>query len=125
MGQITKYLAETDTPPILMLERPSQYQIQLRKSENARALGITIAPSGREGILVSALKEEGMVSAWNRDNPSKDVRVGDRIVAVNGINGSHEQMKTEIAQAQALELTLIHHRRPAVTRISPHLVGAV
>ncbi|CAK0873739.1 unnamed protein product, partial [Prorocentrum cordatum] len=39
-------------------------------------------------LKVREVKDIGMVMKWNTDNPAKCVRIGDSLVAVNGVHGN-------------------------------------
>jgi len=50
----------------------------------------------------------GLFAAWNEENPDMQVRPGDRIVAVNSVQGSGRELLTECNQEQVLEIKLLH-----------------
>jgi hypothetical protein len=39
----------------------------------------------RDGLLICVIKENGAVAKWNAENPSLEIRPGDKIVGVNGV----------------------------------------
>merc|ERR1719330_383980 len=54
-------------------------------------LGTVTTTAGSE-LIVEKIVEGGRLDAWNRGRPDKAVKPGDRIVQVNGRNGSSETL---------------------------------
>jgi len=71
-------------------------------------LGLTVDGSNGKTLLVeSVAEEECLVSGWNRANPNKAIRAGDRISAVNGQSGSASVLFQEMGKCRGkLSLTV-------------------
>merc|ERR1711966_159207 len=50
-------------------------------------LGIDVDSCDGETLLIEAVQEGGLVHSWNEQNPGRAVRMGDRILEVNGRRG--------------------------------------
>jgi len=66
------------------LSRTHEFGIILDKM-NGSALGIDIDRSDGVALLITGISSGGLVDLWNRQTPSAEVKVGDRICEVNGV----------------------------------------
>ncbi|CAK0903278.1 unnamed protein product, partial [Prorocentrum cordatum] len=108
-------LPDVVVPPTLVARGESEADFQITVSKHGRfqTLGVvqTNVP-GRGSIVIEGIND-GLVSEWNdnanmKGDLSKIVRVGDRIVAINGVFGNAEMMILETRQSQ--EMTLVIRR---------------
>merc|ERR1712048_823503 len=59
----------------------------------------------REGHLFIASTEWGPIKSWNTANPDYMVNVGDRIVQVNSVKGTGQQLKNEMYKLYSIEVS--------------------
>mmetsp|Transcript_31977 Transcript_31977/g.56526 ORF Transcript_31977/g.56526 Transcript_31977/m.56526 type:complete len:372 (-) Transcript_31977:52-1167(-) len=81
-----------------------QYLIVLDRTNGAR-LGIDVQPEGDRALVVEMIAD-GLVSEWNKGNPEKQVKPGDRIVEVNHAHGHVEDLVGECQRNQKLVVVL-------------------
>jgi len=74
------------------------------RSSGAR-IGLDVDIADGTSLTVEGIAE-GAVDDWNRSNPDKAVRVGDRIMAVNGISWNATSMLAECRKPAKLEMCL-------------------
>jgi len=58
-------------------------------------------------FALKAVQEDGSLAKWNQANPSFAVRVGDKIVEVNGIKSPREQLYSAIVEGDARTLKFL------------------
>ena len=66
-------------------------QLETLQYRNTWGVGIDVDLEESETLRV-AWVSDGLVSAWNADNPKNSVKSGDYIIDVNGTRGSAEAM---------------------------------
>mmetsp|Transcript_113006 Transcript_113006/g.176588 ORF Transcript_113006/g.176588 Transcript_113006/m.176588 type:complete len:220 (+) Transcript_113006:20-679(+) len=69
---------------------PTSFSVLIERHSNL-SLGAVMKVE-RNGLLICVVKDNGAVAKWNTENPSLDIRPGDKIVGVNGIRGSPAEM---------------------------------
>eukprot|EP00929_Paragymnodinium_shiwhaense_P081112 TRINITY_DN4237_c0_g1_i1.p1 TRINITY_DN4237_c0_g1~~TRINITY_DN4237_c0_g1_i1.p1 ORF type:complete len:217 (-),score=97.87 TRINITY_DN4237_c0_g1_i1:302-952(-) len=78
------------------------FKVTVERTGEGQTIGLTIiASKAPAGILVQALKDEGLVPAYNKQNegtPDQQVKAGDVIVAINSVFEDYEKMKKELQQ---------------------------
>lgn len=87
----------------------SEFSITLENPVKGGQLGFSVDPA----MVVSQLEAEGLCAIWNAANPDKAVRVGHRILQVNGKIDSAD-MSTELKTANLLEIKLLREA-PEIT----------
>mmetsp|Transcript_18651 Transcript_18651/g.52071 ORF Transcript_18651/g.52071 Transcript_18651/m.52071 type:complete len:163 (-) Transcript_18651:133-621(-) len=103
----------TRVPPVSKvlpeLEQPlgEVFSVTLVKTPGG-SLGIDVNHADQRTLRVVNLSALGLIPAWNSQHLQHRVEVGDRIVSVNGIEGSAAQM-IEACKAAA-QLHLMVHR---------------
>eukprot|EP00929_Paragymnodinium_shiwhaense_P002061 TRINITY_DN102268_c0_g1_i1.p1 TRINITY_DN102268_c0_g1~~TRINITY_DN102268_c0_g1_i1.p1 ORF type:complete len:873 (+),score=383.49 TRINITY_DN102268_c0_g1_i1:80-2698(+) len=60
-----------------------------------------------DAIVVEGVKDTGLLSEWNKDNPTEQVKVGDKIVEINGVRGSGEQMSLEVPKTGPFKIVVM------------------
>jgi hypothetical protein len=77
------------------------FEVTLETNENATRIGVTVSPDDNpRHLVVDAVTEPGLVADWNkRQDESKKVRPGDRIVIVNGVQSDSKRMLQELQAA--------------------------
>lgn len=90
----------------IKLRHPRSYQVKLEK--HGRPLGISLL-SGEDKLDQLKVKTigAGAADAWNKSNPERVIRNGDRIIEVNGISGDSGAMLKELKEQQFLCMTFI------------------
>lgn len=68
-------------------------------------LGVKLWPTG-ETMRIDSISE-GAVQLWNAKNPDKEVRVGDHIVEVNGVNGTSSSIVEELQKLKIHEVWIM------------------
>eukprot|EP00435_Cladocopium_sp_Y103_P066363 s385_g28.t1 len=86
-----------------------QFEIFLVKSSSS-TLGIDVDLLEGNAMLVQAVQETGVLSEWNRRNPSHAVQKHDRIVKVNGVEGNADLMAKKCREDSDLQLTICRSR---------------
>lgn len=61
----------------------------------------------RNGLLICVVMDNGAVAKWNTENPSLDIRPGDKIVGVNGVIGDPVEMTKMLGQLGATECKIM------------------
>mmetsp|Transcript_123329 Transcript_123329/g.226266 ORF Transcript_123329/g.226266 Transcript_123329/m.226266 type:complete len:279 (-) Transcript_123329:38-874(-) len=79
-------------------------------------LGLAVDPDDGETLVVSAV-DEGLVQEWNERNTTRPVTVGDRIISVNGMQGSPMQLFDLLNEHTSLQLEVKGHSERSVTLI--------
>eukprot|EP00927_Polykrikos_kofoidii_P041655 TRINITY_DN35506_c0_g2_i1.p1 TRINITY_DN35506_c0_g2~~TRINITY_DN35506_c0_g2_i1.p1 ORF type:complete len:261 (+),score=40.39 TRINITY_DN35506_c0_g2_i1:93-875(+) len=91
----------------MTIKRPMEFKINLVKGFKGHAakIGLDIVHSAMESLLIKRVKE-GMINDWNSRNPMNGVRVGDRIVEINGERGDSQRLLDMVASKDALEVVI-------------------
>mmetsp|Transcript_23488 Transcript_23488/g.67282 ORF Transcript_23488/g.67282 Transcript_23488/m.67282 type:complete len:158 (+) Transcript_23488:50-523(+) len=56
-------------------------------------LGVDVNHADRRTLMVVGINDaEGLVMLWNRQHPESAIKVGDRIISVNGVSGDAAKM---------------------------------
>lgn len=89
---------------------PDEYIVRFDRS-NGTKLGIDVDHRDGESLIIEgiSLGTDGLVAEWNASNPELAVRVGDRIVAANGVSKDAMRMVEECKRLGPVKVKL---RRP-------------
>lgn len=87
------------TPP-----RPERFRARMARPESAGGLGILVAAEDSGPFVEIEEVRGGLFAAWNRTNPKKAFRPGDRIVGVNGISGDRKAIKRALQDSKELDI---------------------
>lgn len=101
-------LKGTTRPLEVTIRRPVEFQVTLVKNATTPLIGLGIAPSGSQTLLLKMVKE-GMVQEWNKANPSQQIRAGDRIVGLNGMRGDAQKLLEAIQSNSSLAITFLRN----------------
>lgn len=82
------------------LREPKEFGIKLTKTYGKSKLGIDVDLTDGFGLLIDQVNE-GLIRDWNQVHPELAVLRGDRIIAVNGVNG-HSNEISEVCKSQAV-----------------------
>jgi len=80
----------------------SRFNVTIRKEMWSVGMHLTYL-SGSTSLVICKLLE-GPVKAWNSDNPGQEVKVNDRIEAVNGVRGVAEKLMEMVRVSDELDL---------------------
>lgn len=72
---------------------------------NGGLLGVDVDYRDGESLLVNAVTG-GLIQGWNKTNPFNQVRIGDRVVEVNGIRGNVLQLVDECSRDVVLTMVI-------------------
>jgi len=100
--------------PAQMAMVPTEFSINVVVTPEKR-LGVDVDWADGKTMFIKAV-QPGAVAEWNSNNPSRAVKVGDRIVAVNGRSGKAEDMVDECKSKQNLLLLIQTHIKIPVTQ---------
>eukprot|EP00450_Noctiluca_scintillans_P010047 CAMPEP_0194495070 /NCGR_PEP_ID=MMETSP0253-20130528/12792_1 /TAXON_ID=2966 /ORGANISM="Noctiluca scintillans" /LENGTH=156 /DNA_ID=CAMNT_0039336273 /DNA_START=112 /DNA_END=582 /DNA_ORIENTATION=- len=87
--------------PSEALDGRQEYTIQVDRTRGR--LGLDVDQD--YGALVVETVDSGLVSDWNIQNPEMAVRIGDRLVEVNGIRGDITKLVQACRKEVVLEIT--------------------
>merc|ERR1719221_1013418 len=93
--------------------------VRLNKVEHGK-LGLDVEHTENSTVLPIVAIKGGAAEAWNRANPTRALRIGDRILEVNSSRGNLQEM-LEVCQRDAI-LDLVVSRGdsiPSVARPDP------
>lgn len=88
--------------------RPMEFTVDVLKIDGGLGIDATHSTKGTS-LLIEGI-QAGPVQKWNRSNPDRKVKVGDRIVAVNGTRGSPTELKGALKIASG-KVSLVIARR--------------
>lgn len=93
------------------VRRPEEYSAMLRRSHPGEPIGL-LFPKRLSGVTLPIVKiSDGACLEWNNQHPELKVRVGDRIIMVDGNRGQAADLVEKLATSQQVLLTIA---RPAV-----------
>ncbi|CAE8654579.1 unnamed protein product [Polarella glacialis] len=83
-----------------------EFTVQVTKTQDRSRLGIDVDLTDGIALYIEKIND-GIISDWNKANPSKEIRPGDRVLSVNGSKGPASEM-TELCKTQTtLELKVV------------------
>jgi hypothetical protein len=116
--------SKTAAAPVQKVE--GDFKVTLERASDEQALGVTFLNHDIDGglLAIEAIKEEGLLPEYNvkanENAPEQQVKVGDRIIAVNTVTCDLEKMKAELKQ-KTVVLTV--QRAPAEPVVSQQEVA--
>lgn len=85
------------------------FSVVIPHREAGEELGLYLDLEDGKSLLIEGMNE-GLLDRWNISNPEQRVKVGDRIMDINGINGNASLMLDELTSKKSL---VIQIARPA------------
>mmetsp|Transcript_16670 Transcript_16670/g.47674 ORF Transcript_16670/g.47674 Transcript_16670/m.47674 type:complete len:126 (-) Transcript_16670:130-507(-) len=82
----------------------NEWTVKLEKGEGSK-LGVDVDLTDNSRLMVEKITL-GLVADWNKANPTKEVKQGDRIMSVNGTKDDARAMATVCQEHQSLELVV-------------------
>lgn len=93
-------------PPVIKIRKPGEeYTVTLEK-KNGSSLGLDVDIMAEETALPIRAITGGLAEAWNELNPDAQIRIGDKIVEVNGERSDTTSMMAKCARAKTLSIVL-------------------
>lgn len=91
----------------LVVHRPTRLDLDLDLATSA-SLGVSLkySPHGRT-LLITDVCETGAVSCWNQRHQGKTVKIGDRILEINGMGGKAEDMLQNVPLVASLHVVVL------------------
>jgi len=88
-------------------QEEGEFTIVLKKSSPDESLGADIAGTpDTKALKIVSWKGDSLIEKWNSDNPAKQVKKGDLVVAANGMEGSVVTIIAEIKRSMVIELRI-------------------
>jgi len=112
-GDSNKILRELKSASALDLtiRRPEEFSVVLERSDTKKPLGLELKkPAGNE--LIVARTAKGAIQAWNSSHADREVRKGDRVVAVCGKRGAAADLQRELNSQKLAVLTIVRPASP-------------
>lgn len=102
-GDTSRMAQETNngTKLEIVMKRPVEFIAEIDKASQPGGqfgIGVDFIATGRS-VLIKKI-DNGLIASWNKANPEKEVKLGDRIVGVNSFRGDPEKM-LDMAAKQA------------------------
>eukprot|EP00927_Polykrikos_kofoidii_P015999 TRINITY_DN1717_c0_g1_i1.p1 TRINITY_DN1717_c0_g1~~TRINITY_DN1717_c0_g1_i1.p1 ORF type:complete len:283 (-),score=46.03 TRINITY_DN1717_c0_g1_i1:298-1146(-) len=82
-----------------------EFEVWIAKGDEPLGIGVSCKKSC-EGLRVNKVSE-GLVSAWNAANPTRQILENDRIVEVNGLRGEPKRLLDTVKSASDLTMTVV------------------
>jgi len=112
-GDSSKILKELKSATVLevTVRRPEEFCVVLERSDTRKPLGVELKkPAGSELIVAKITK--GAVQDWNSSHADREVRKGDRVVAVCGKRGAANELQKELNSQKLAVLTVVRPASP-------------
>merc|ERR550537_619942 len=91
-----------------------EWTVTLEKSQEWSSYGLGILSKAHYIEVTEVKPRPSVVAAFNKQNPSEAIEVGDRIVALNGVRYNLDQMGKDIGKSTQARISLV--RPPQVQR---------
>eukprot|EP00927_Polykrikos_kofoidii_P087221 TRINITY_DN9993_c0_g1_i2.p1 TRINITY_DN9993_c0_g1~~TRINITY_DN9993_c0_g1_i2.p1 ORF type:complete len:320 (+),score=55.73 TRINITY_DN9993_c0_g1_i2:97-1056(+) len=120
-SSIEEFLERDETAP-----PAADFEVVLERRLYGETLGLAMSTHNKKLLQVEKLRTKGMIPAWNASHestPEVQVRIGDWVLAVNGVWGNADLMITEVVQETVRLSIKRDHARPASNaKEIPHLL---
>merc|ERR1712217_550375 len=90
----------------MTIKRFPEFVVEFSR-KNGMLLGINVDYIDTGGCLSVTSISEGQLLHWNTSYPEREIRVGDRVVSVNGCRGDAVKMLMLCGQEESLALRVI------------------
>mmetsp|Transcript_133615 Transcript_133615/g.266589 ORF Transcript_133615/g.266589 Transcript_133615/m.266589 type:complete len:228 (-) Transcript_133615:728-1411(-) len=94
-----------------LVRRPTVYAVSFDRRGASVGCGITYDSCAGISLVIESINE-GPIQTWNAEHPDKVVRIGDRIVAVNGTTGNSAQLLDVIRGTNVLDFRFVRMAEP-------------
>lgn len=108
-GRASELMEEINKRSVLRLvvRRPFVFCVAVDKKDKKRETGMNFNRRSYAGSLIINQMWQGPVMEWNRRHPEKEVHLGDRIVAVNGVKGRASDMAKAMKSLDRFIMTIV------------------
>jgi len=112
-GDLAQMMTELQSTGNLefLVRRPVSFDIKVDRKGQSVGCGITYDASTGISLVIESINE-GPIHTWNSEHPDKVIRVGDRIIAVNGTQGNSAQLLEVIRGNNILNLSFVRAAEP-------------
>jgi hypothetical protein len=86
-----------------MLSDRAEFTVKLEKKTDEASLGLNLSQTGA-ATTVEGVNTAGLAADWNRSNKDSVIKVGDRIICVNGVSDRKAMVK-ECKESTQLEIS--------------------
>jgi len=100
------------------------FTIRLERLPDSKGLGVQVHKGNLQYLLVEAIGEDAacLVPSWNNAHKDRQVRVGDKILEVNGISGMSKMLsECKNQEVKVLEMTV---KRETVPELPGNAAGS-
>jgi len=89
----------------LLVKRAMKIAVEFEPNDLAvtRSLGLELASIDEGALVVSGIRDTGLIRDWNARSPNLKVRVSDRVFSVNGTSAK-EEMLAQLKDANRLDI---------------------
>eukprot|EP00933_Yihiella_yeosuensis_P045585 TRINITY_DN4098_c0_g1_i1.p1 TRINITY_DN4098_c0_g1~~TRINITY_DN4098_c0_g1_i1.p1 ORF type:complete len:241 (-),score=36.70 TRINITY_DN4098_c0_g1_i1:277-999(-) len=107
-------------PGLFLDDPPEEFTVEIVRETSTVSLGLALDPSDGMSLIVKGITD-GPVTATNeeRKKSHSDIRLFDRITAVNGICGDSEDLLKEINRDCKVELRIARPKQYEITLTKP------
>mmetsp|Transcript_67023 Transcript_67023/g.132161 ORF Transcript_67023/g.132161 Transcript_67023/m.132161 type:complete len:134 (+) Transcript_67023:65-466(+) len=87
---------------------PRTFEIVVTKTETQSTVGLDVTRKNGINLRIQSVKPGGLIEGWNNQQPTTAtiVKVDDTIEAVNGAEGSVQEILQAISQAKVLRMKI-------------------
>ncbi|CAE8619676.1 unnamed protein product [Polarella glacialis] len=85
-------------------DRPAEFTVELDMTGVSTGLGLEVDWADGKTLYIKGVKAEGGVPNWNKSQPKRAVRTGDRVISINGKVGDPKAMLGECKKTKKLSL---------------------
>lgn len=85
------------------------FNVTLPKDSKQKEIGLTICRE-QKALEIIGVESPSRASEWNKANPGKRLRVGDRVVAINGNRGTGRELANLLTPENTLDLMVKRYR---------------
>lgn len=92
----------------LVVQRPREFRVVINRTD-ALALGVDLryAPNGKT-LMISEISD-GPIKEWNASSPTWQVKELDRIIELNGVRGSSQDLLSAGLDKDTLEMSILSY----------------
>jgi len=111
-GNSAKLLKEMTSATTLtvLIRRSEEFRVVIERSDTRKPLGLQFSRKLMGRSLLVTKVPKGPIQAWNKANAEREVRQGDRVVAVCGKQGTAAELQKQLGVLKKVDMTVL---RPA------------
>lgn len=101
-----------DEQLVLSIKRSAELNVVIDRENGKKKLGLEFRDPAGYSLIITKVTANGAVDDWNKANSKKQVRAGDRVVAVAGLGGKAADLHKRICKLVNFQFTVV---RPVET----------